>query len=83
MLDKPDSPLLQRMIDDMTARRFKEKVQKDYARHVRNFAAFLGRIARMPRRARTFAYFNCIQPSSNSAPRPSTPPSPRYGSSSM
>jgi site-specific recombinase XerD len=43
MLDKPNSPLLQRMIDDMTARRFKEKVQKDYARHVRNFAAFLGR----------------------------------------
>ena len=43
MLDKPDSALLQRMIDDMTARRFKEKVQKDYARHVRNFAAFLGR----------------------------------------
>jgi site-specific recombinase XerD len=31
------------MIDDMTARRFKEKVQKDYVRHVRRFAAFLGR----------------------------------------
>jgi site-specific recombinase XerD len=31
------------MIDDMTARRFKEKVQKDYVRHVRTFAAFLGR----------------------------------------
>jgi len=46
MLDKPNkpiSPLRQRMIDDMTARRFKEKVQKDYVRHVRNFAAFLGR----------------------------------------
>ena len=43
MLDKPISPLLQRMIDDMTARRFKEKVQQDYVRHVRNFAAFLGR----------------------------------------
>jgi integrase/recombinase XerD len=45
MLDKPKpiSPLRQRMIDDMTARRFKEKVQKDYVRHVRNFAAFLGR----------------------------------------
>jgi integrase/recombinase XerD len=40
---KPISPLRQRMIDDMTARRFKEKVQKDYVRHVRNFAAFLGR----------------------------------------
>jgi integrase/recombinase XerD len=43
MLDKPISPLRQRMIEDMTARRFKEKVQKDYVRHVRNFAAFLGR----------------------------------------
>ena len=43
MSDKPISPLRQRMIDDMTARRFKEKVQKDYVRHVRSFAAFLGR----------------------------------------
>src|SRR5215470_2014831 len=43
MSEKPISPLRQRMIDDMTARRFKEKVQKDYVRHVRNFAAFLGR----------------------------------------
>ncbi len=31
------------MIDDMAARRFKEKVQKDDVRHVRAFAAFLGR----------------------------------------
>jgi site-specific recombinase XerD len=43
MLDKPDSPLRQRMIEDMTARHFKEKVQKDYVRHVRRFAAFPGR----------------------------------------
>ncbi len=43
MPDKPISPLRQRMIDDMTARRVKEKVQKDYVRHVRTFAAFLGR----------------------------------------
>ena len=43
MSDKPISPLRQRMIDDMTARRVKEKVQKDYVRHVRTFAAFLGR----------------------------------------
>ena len=28
MTDKPISPLRQRMIDDMTARRIKEKVQK-------------------------------------------------------
>ena len=43
MSEKPISPLRQRMIDDMTARRVKEKVQKDYVRHVRTFAAFLGR----------------------------------------
>jgi len=43
MSGKPISPLRQRMIDDMTARRFKEKVQKDYVRHVRTFTAFLGR----------------------------------------
>ncbi len=43
MSDKPISRLRQRMIDDMTARRFKEKVQKDYVWHVRTFAAFLGR----------------------------------------
>ncbi|HEY1943059.1 MAG TPA: site-specific integrase [Roseiarcus sp.] len=43
MIDKPISPLRQRMIDDMTARRFKEKAQKDYIGRVRAFAAFLGR----------------------------------------
>jgi integrase/recombinase XerD len=43
MSDKPISPLRQRMIDDMTARRFSEKVQKAYVRHVRTFTAFLGR----------------------------------------
>ena len=43
MSNKPVSPLRQRLIDDMTARRFKEKVQKDYVRHVRDFTVFLGR----------------------------------------
>jgi hypothetical protein len=38
--DKPINPLRQRMIDDMTARRFSEKVQKAYVRHVRTFTAF-------------------------------------------
>jgi hypothetical protein len=32
MLDKPISPLRQRMIDDMTARRFNEHTQRDYLR---------------------------------------------------
>ena len=31
------------MIEDMTARHFAEKVQKDYIRYVKNFTAFLGR----------------------------------------
>ena len=43
MTDKPISPLRQRMIEDMTARRFAEKTQNDYIRYVKNFAAFLGR----------------------------------------
>ncbi len=43
MIDKPNSPLRQRMIEDMTARRYTEKVQKDYIRHVWRFAVFLRR----------------------------------------
>ena len=43
MPHKPISPLRQRLIDDMTARRYGEKVQKAYVRHVRTFTAFLGR----------------------------------------
>jgi integrase/recombinase XerD len=43
MSDKPISPLRQRLIDDMTARRFSEATRKDYVRNVRNFTAFLGR----------------------------------------
>ena len=43
MIDKTISPLRRRMIEDMTVRHFKEKVQKDYIRHVKNFTVFLGR----------------------------------------
>jgi hypothetical protein len=43
MSDKPISPLRERMIDDMTARRFKEKVQRDYVRHFKTFSAGRGR----------------------------------------
>ena len=43
MSAKPISPLRQRLINDMTARRFSEAGRKDYVRHVRTFAAFLGR----------------------------------------
>ena len=43
MSDKPINPLRQRLIDDMTARRYGEKAQKAYVRRVRAFAAFPGR----------------------------------------
>jgi integrase/recombinase XerD len=43
MIEKTISPLRQRMIEDMTVRHFKEKVQKDYIRRVKNFTVFLGR----------------------------------------
>jgi len=50
MSNKPISPLRQRMIDAMTARRFSEEVQKAYVRHDRTFTTFLGR-SRTRRRA--------------------------------
>jgi integrase/recombinase XerD len=37
------SPLRRRMIEDMTVRKFAEKTQKDYIRHVKGLTAFLGR----------------------------------------
>ena len=38
-----NSPLRQRMIDDMRMRKFGEKTQLDYVRAVRNFTKYLGR----------------------------------------
>ena len=43
MSKKPVSPLRQRLIDDITARRFSEDTKRDYVRNVRKFASFLGR----------------------------------------
>ena len=43
MSEKPISPLRARMIEDMTVRNFVEKTKNDYIRHVKTFAAFLGR----------------------------------------
>jgi len=43
MSKKPISPLRQRLIDDITARRFSEDTKRDYVRNVRKFAAFIGR----------------------------------------
>src|SRR6201981_3500067 len=40
---RPISPLRARMIEDMTVRGFKQDTRRDYVRHVRAFAAFIGR----------------------------------------
>ena len=40
---RPISPLRARMIEDMGVRGFKEDTRRDYVRHVRAFAAFIGR----------------------------------------
>ncbi len=42
-IEHPVTPLRQRMIDDMSMRRMGSRTQHDYVRHVRAFAAFLGR----------------------------------------
>ena len=39
---RPISPLRARMIEDMSVRGFKEDTRRDYVRHVRAFAAFIG-----------------------------------------
>ena len=43
MTDKAISPLRQRMIEDMTIRKFAPKTQHDYVQRIKNFAGFLGR----------------------------------------
>lgn len=42
-IDRPVTPLRQRMLDDMAMRAMGARTQHDYVRHVRAFAAFLGR----------------------------------------
>ena len=43
MSQKPISDLRRRMLEDMAVRRFGEKTQHDYIRHIETFAIFLGR----------------------------------------
>jgi integrase/recombinase XerD len=43
MRDKPISPLRQRMLDDMSVRRFVPDTQREYIRAVKRLAAYLGR----------------------------------------
>lgn len=42
-LHQPAGALRRRMVEDMTVRGFGEKTRNDYIRHVRSFAAFIGR----------------------------------------
>ena len=42
-VERPVTPLRQRMLDDMVMRSMRARTQHDYVRHVRAFAAFLGR----------------------------------------
>jgi hypothetical protein len=43
MSETPNSPLRRRMIEDMSVRKFGDKTQNDYIRHVKSFSTFLGR----------------------------------------
>ena len=43
MTDKPISDLRRRMLEDMAVRRFSEKTQHDYIRHIEALPSFLGR----------------------------------------
>ena len=43
MSEKPINPLRQRMLEDMSVRRFTPDTQRDYIRAVKKLAAFLGR----------------------------------------
>ena len=43
MTERAISPLRRRMLEDMSVRKFGEKTQSDYIRHVKNFTTFLGR----------------------------------------
>ena len=43
MSETPISPLRARMIEDMSVRKFADKTQDDYIRHVKSFSTFLAR----------------------------------------
>ena len=81
MPDKPISPLRQRMIDDMTARRVGEHTQRDYVRAVKNFADYLG-CSPAKASAEDLRRYQLHLASSILARRPSTRPAARCGFSS-
>ena len=84
MTDKPISPLCAsaRMIDDMTARRIKEKVQERLRAARQNLRGLsLGRSPDTATSEDLRRFQVHLRRSCRSALRPSTPPSPRCGGS--
>jgi len=81
MSETPISPLRARMIEDMSVRKFGEKTQNDYIRHVKTFSTFLGRspMRATPEDLRRFQVHKARKARSR---RPSTARSLRCGSSS-
>ena len=69
MSKKPVSPLRQRLIDDITARRFSEDTKRDYVQKMPGSSQPSSAGRRIRRRARTFAAISCIWRSSRPAPR--------------
>jgi hypothetical protein len=63
------SPLRRRMIEDMCVRKFGEKTQYDYIRHIEQFAKFLA-ARRTPRPARICAVIRFTKPRPAFSPRP-------------
>lgn len=69
----PPSPLRQRMQHDMMMRGLGPHTQKDYVRHVKRLAAFLGRLP-IRQRKRICAAFGSCNMRAGSGRAPSTPP---------
>ena len=78
---QPVSALRARMIEDMKVRGFKEDTRRDYVRHVRAFAAFIGRSPDTAT-AEDLRLFQLHLGQSERRYRPSTPVPVRCGSSS-
>ena len=71
------------MIEDMTARRFKQKVHKDYVLHVRTFAAFSLADRATRATSEVLRRFQLHMAPADQTQGPSTPPSTRSASFSM
>ena len=79
---RPVSPLRARMIEDMTVRGFKEDTRRDYVRHVRAFAVFVGRSPDTAGR-KTCVSSNCTRRRAACSRRASTARSRLYASFSQ